>query len=273
MKQFKISQSLIKDWQDFKDEQLCGSVFQAKYITNTWLRTWNDSPLKALGRYFEFILTGAMPTGYHDYPKPNYLKTALTKKAKNPDYKFTVDDMMSEYRLAHKNAERTIKLLEASGIKIQSAQVFREKGALTGNIDIEAIFLESGKEINIDIKYSGLIYDKWNKFGWSWRPEQMAYHGIQAKQYSILNGRPTYFLVVSNTNDKDIKFFHAYIDPFYLEQHEKMALSLIEKLNFVNDIGWQNYPELNKCESCPLKNSCSDRVTTLIAERIEIIDE
>lgn len=273
MKQFKISQSLIKDWQEFRDEQLCGSVFEAKYITNIWGRTWNDSPIMALGRYFEFILTGAMPTGYKDYPKPNYLKSALKKKSENPDYQFIVDDMMSEYRLAHRNAERTKELLKKSGIKIQNSQVFCEKGALTGNIDIEAIFIDTGKEINIDVKYSGVIYDKWNKFGWMWTPQQMAYNGIQAKQYTVLNGRPTYFLVVSNTNDKDIKFFHADIDPFYLEQHELMALNLIEKLNFVNDIGWQNYPELSKCESCPLKNSCEDRVTTLIVERIEIIDE
>jgi hypothetical protein len=270
MKQIKISQSLIKDWNGFINEDVCGSVFEAKYVTNTWVRTWNDSESKAIGRYFEFILTGAMPTGYKEYPKAQYYAATVKKMAENKSYRPKVSEMLKEYQLAHRNADRVLLLFKKTGIKIESAQVFREKGALTGNIDIEADF--NGLKINIDVKYSGLIHDKWSLFGWRWTPPQMEYNGIQAKQYSVLNGRPTYFLVVSSTNDKDIEFFKAEITPEDLKRHEEYAVSLIEKIAFVNEFGWKNYPSLSKCADCPLKNTCSDAVNTLIPTIIYITD-
>ena len=269
MKQIKISQSLVKDYDSFIKEDLCGFEFESKYITGEWDRTWNDSDSKALGRYFEYILTGAMPTGYNEYPKAKYLATVQKKLDKDSSFIPDVKDMLSQYRFAHEQAVKARKLIDKSGIKIESSQVYRTKGIMTGNIDVEATL--NGDNVNIDIKYSGMIYNRWEKFGWMWTPVQMNYNGIQAKHYQILNGRPTYFLVVSSDSKKPvIKFFKAEIDPFDLEIYEAYCDSLPEKIETISEVGWVNFPSLEKCEGCPLKSKCPDKIDKLIPEVIYI---
>lgn len=274
MRTIKVSQSLIKDWIDFTNNEMCGSEFEAKHVTHKWDRTWGDSEAKALGRYFEYILTGAMPTGYQEYPKAKYLSTVVAKmeakKKVGSVYIPKVSDMLSDYRRAHTVADKILLLFKKSGIVIQAAQVYREKGIMTGNIDVEATL--DGEEINIDIKYSGLLYDKWSKFGWMWTPYQMDYNAIQAKQYNLLNGRPVYFLVVSATNTTDVEFFKCEITDFDLEQHELLAKSMPEKIAMVNEVGWRNFPKLSKCTMCPINKTCKDARTKLIPETIIIRD-
>lgn len=270
MRRTKVSQSLIKDWFSFTSEEMCGYEFESKHLTNKWDRTWGDSEAKAVGRYFEYILTGAMPTGYKEYPKAKYLSEAKKKIAVNPAYTPKVTEMTSEYRRAHRLAEKLLLLMKKSGITIQQAQVYREKGVMTGNIDIEALY--NGVEVNIDIKYSGLLHDRWSKFGWVWTDYQMDYNAIQAKHYSILNDRPFYFLVVSASDILEIEFFELEITDWDLEQHELLAKSMPEKIAVVNEVGWNNFPSLSKCEVCPLKNSCKDKVDKLIPKKIIITD-
>lgn len=267
MKTIKVSQSMHKDYDDYLAETLCGDIFKAKYIDKTWNRTWNDSDSKAEGRYFEYVLTGAKPTGYKDAPKPVYMKTPLKKK--KPE-ELTVEDMDSRYRMIHRKAEFVKSYLEKSGIKIQSAQVYREKGCMDGNIDIEAEY--KGQEINIDVKWSGMIHNKWDRFGWMWTKEQTEYNGKQAKQYTALNGRPTYFLVVNSADKDEIRFFKTNIDEFVIEQHVLKSERLIENVHEIDSVGWVNFPSLEKCRECPLRTSCKDMVDELVVEEIDIID-
>lgn len=267
MKELKVSQSLHKDYDDYIAENLCGEIFKAKYVDRTWNRTWNDSDAKAIGRYFEYVLTGAKPTGYKDAPKPVYMKTPLKKK-KPED--LTVEDMTSEYRRAHEKAKKVLDYLEKSGVKIQSAQVYRQKGCMDGNIDIEATY--KGEEINIDVKYSGMIHNKWDRFGWMWTKEQTEYNGKQAKQYTALNGRPTYFLVVNNGDKDEFRFFKTNIDDFTLEQHVLKSEQLIQNVREIDSVGWVNFPTLEKCTECPLRNKCKDAVDELVVEEIDIVD-
>lgn len=278
----KVSQSMLKDWEDYMNQEICGSVFEAKYVTNTWDRSWNDSPAKALGRYFEYILTGENPTGYDSAPRPEWMKTASDKdiesfEALAKENKFdevNTAKMMAPYRLAHVNAKRIRKLLTDSGVTIERSQVRLTNGILIGNIDIEATYKPKGakkaRKINIDVKYSGLIFDKWNRYGWMWTEEQTIYNGKQAIQYESLNGRPVFFLVVSNTNDKDVKFFESKVDDFNKEQHLLNAESVVEKVKLMEEIGWTNYPELEKCSECPIKANCKDRVDVLQPSKIYI---
>ena len=268
----KVSQSLIKDWNEYVNGEVCGSVIESKYVKNTWDRTADDSDSKALGRYFEYLLTGEIPTGYNTKPEPVWMKSA---KPADMEGEFpNVDKMLAPYRLAHINADRIKKLLKDSGITITKAQVKLTKGIYTGTIDIEADYKPKGKrkatKINLDVKYSGLIHDKWNKFGWRWTDEQKEYNAIQSAHYTLLNGRPTWFLVVSSTNEKDVELFAPEISDFYMEQHEKKAERIIENVEMINELGWNNYPSLQKCQDCPLKDVCKDAVKTLIPEKIEI---
>lgn len=270
MKIEKVSQSLIKEYNSFLKEDTCGSVFKSKFIDRDWKQEWWDSPAMKLGRYFEFILTGALPAYGEEVPEPEYLVSSLKKKAANDDYVFEVKDMKDPYREVHRKAKLTGGLIAKSGIVFQDIQIYREKGVLNGHIDLEALY--NGEEINIDIKYSGLIDDKWSKFGWVWTRDQMDYNGIQAKQYEAINRRPTYFLVISSAKSDKIKFFKATVDSYDLDQHIKYAESLPKNIEFINKVGWTNYPTLDKCSKCPLSLKCDDKIVTLIPEEIIIKD-
>jgi hypothetical protein len=263
----KISQSMIKEWDSHVAGESCGSVFVARYIDRTWDRTWGDSDSKALGRYFEFILTDVRPNGYDSDPEPVWMKSATDKDRES----LNRAKMMAPYRLAHDNADRIKLLLAASGISIERSQIHLTKGILEGNIDAEAIYTSHRggrkRKVNIDIKYSGLMDDKWSKFGWQWTDIQTAYNGIQAAQYQSLNGRPVMFLVVSSSNTEDVALFEMRFTRKQLREHLKRAEQIAENIDMMNEIGWQNYPELKKCSRCPL-TGCKDRITKLIPEKI-----
>lgn len=266
----RISQSLIKDWGSHVKEELCGSIFEAKYITNTWDRTWQDSDAKALGRYFEYKLTGELPTGYKEAPQAIYMKSAKAEDIENEN----VSKMMAEYRRANANAERIKTLLKDSGFTIKSAQIYLTEGELEGTIDIISQYKPKGakkaQEVNLDVKYSGLLFDKWNKFGWMWTDEQKEYNAIQTTHYTLLTGNPTWFLVVSSTNEVDVKLFGCDVSEEYKESHKDRVRHIIEQVNVIKNIGFANYPELKKCGECPLKDKCKDAITTLIPEVINI---
>lgn len=267
-----ISQSLIKTWQEYADEETCGSVLEAKYITKTWDRTWGDSDSKALGRYFEFLLTGAKPTGYDEYPEPKFMKSATEFDIETHN----VNKMLSAYRTAVENARKVKELLKSSGFEIERSQVYltRKIGKVTieGNIDAEAIYTPPRgghkRKVNLDIKYSGLMNDKWSKFGWLWTPLQKQYNAIQAAHYQLLNDRATFFLVCSSTNTEDLELYEMRISKEKIQEHKSMVQSLHNKMQGWYDFGGMNYPSLTKCSKCPLKG-CPDRVDKLVPTKIE----
>ena len=265
----KVSQSLMKEWSAYVAGETCGSVVEAKYVTRTWDRTADDSESKALGRYFEFLLTGVRPNGYDSDPEPAWMKSATDDDRKT----LNIAKMLAPYRLVHENAYRIALLLGVSGLTIERSQVYLTKGILEGNIDSEAIYKpHTGgrqRKVNLDIKYSGLIDDKWSKFGWQWTDLQTEYNAIQAAQYQSLNGRPVLFLVVSNTNTTDVELFEMKFTRKQLREHLKKAEQILENIQLMKEVGWQNYPSLKKCSNCPLMK-CKDRINKLIPTKITI---
>lgn len=278
MKVSKISQSMIKDFEKYNNGLLCGNVFRGKYITKQFPRNHNDSKTKALGRYFEYLLTGEKPTGYDEFPKPEYLAKAWTKfnsaKSKGEKYIFSTSDMLKEYREVHRKSDLVKQLLKKSGVTIIRAQVYLTKGNLEGTIDIEASYKPNrktkSKNITIDVKYSGMVTDKWTEFGWAWSGLQKKNHGTQAAQYQYLSGNPVYFLVVNSTEVDEVRFFKAVIDDFNIDQHVLKAEQTLNAVKLMEDIGWENYPSLKECSDCPLKENCKDSVSTLVVEEIPI---
>lgn len=245
-----ISQSLIKCFQDWKARIECGDVLKAKYIDHTWV----DDPIDAmkLGTYFEFLLTGQLPRS-GKIPEPERTQKGTLK---------------APYKRVEEMAERVRELMKKSGIKVLETGRKLSKNGMVGIEDVHASY--KGRNITIDTKYSGLLDDKWNRMGWVMTPEQKAYHGIQAKQYHIITGKPFYYLVASSKNTTDVKFFEVEIDGFAKEQHIKLVDYVRESIDFLLDIdGFTNYPELSKCEKCQL-TKCKDRQTELKPELIKL---
>jgi hypothetical protein len=263
-----VSQSMIKDVKKYVLKKMCGLVLKAKYIDKTWPADADDSPAKKIGRYFEYILTGSIGRS-GVAPLAEYKKGALTNYKRDPlRNRLTIDKMTKPYQLAHKNAVRVKEYFKLMKIKVLEVNVHIQKGLKEGTIDI--IALHNGHRIVIDVKYSGLLFEKWDELGWMWTDEQKKFHGTQALQYHSLTGIPFYFLVVSSTNDEDIRFFDIEFDEFSIEQHEAEVEDTRKKMKFFIDFGFHPVPELVRCLKCPLRTNCKDRVDAPPVQKIRL---
>jgi len=291
----KISQSFINDMRSYMSGSSCGHIIKERWINGNLLDEGTKS--MNLGAYFEYIFTLEM-TGTGSLPKngqvpipdlrADYKKAVaeivakqLDPKTYNPNQKpyraWTEADMLAPYQLAHINSRRLQQYFSEMGIKILKAGRELTKGKFIGTIDLicEATkqikwangdIWEIGYQFVIDLKYVGTIEDRWQPYGWAALKldgdnQQKQIHGTQAKQYHYITGLPFYFMVVSSTNEIDVKFFKIEITPEQVEKHLAEGIDLAEKLIFYNEIGLEPRPDITKCLECPLKVNCPDKAT------------
>lgn len=252
----------MKSMRSYLDGKECGNLLKEQWINDRLIGYDSDS--MALGVYFEFILTGALPKS-RVIPKPVMMVSGK--------------DMMSEYRTAHRNATRIKEYFDRMGLVIIHYGKKWTKGRFEGTIDIvvectkpiefDGLSWKVGDKLVIDTKYSGLIDERWSEHGWRWTDQQKKYHGIQAKQYHYITGLPFYFLVVSSKNDIDVKLFFVPVDEDMVEAHLKEGNYLMKEFKLAVEVGLIARPEISKCLECPLKNECSDKHTF---PHVEIVD-
>lgn len=264
----KISQSLIKDLKKYFSGQECGNLITYKWVDGNLL-----PPTKAMliGQYVEFLITGVLPKD-GKIPQPEYQKDGKT--------------LYADWRKAYDHAMRAKDVLKDMGIEFVSVGKRLTKGRHEGTIDIIAratkdIQLQNGHKIKagemfvIDIKYSGLLDDKYNVMGWVMTEDQMLYHGVQATEYHFITDLPfTYFVIGANgtleTTTTDIKFFLMHISEQKVKDHLAEANDLMEKFEFEKKIGFEARPEYNRCCKCPIREGCKDRMTVPQIEIVEI---
>lgn len=256
----RVTQSFIKAMREYIAGEECGNIIREQYIDGRLI----DRKSEAMdeGSYFEYKLCGNLPKS-GNVPEP--LRTGK-------------GELTMEYKRAEHNAEVVKKLLfETWGLKIVKKGVKLTKGNQEGTIDLMVEctmdvkfgdkLWKKGDRFVIDIKYSGLLYDKWEKFGWQWSNIQKSYHGTQAKQYHYITGLPFYFLVVGNKNllkdgswqTTDIKMFYTPIDEHMIEAHLDEGNDLLEKLKFYGADLLEARPSYSKCIKCPLRENCHDK--------------
>lgn len=292
----KITQSFITDMRQYLAGGSCGHLIRERWINGRLLD--DGSKAMKLGTYFEYIFTemmlgkgkGSLPKE-GKIPQPD-LRADFKKlvasiqskqnnpKTHNPDQKIpepTEADMLAPYQLAWINARRLKDYFDLMGIKIIQAGKRLTKGKFDGTIDLicEATkqikwtngeIWEVGYRFVLDLKYAGTLEDRWSPYGWAGltqegENEQKRIHGTQAIQYHYITGLPFYFMVVSSSNDIDVKFFKVEITKRQIERHIAEANDLNEKLIFYNEVGWEPRPDISKCAECALRNECKDIAT------------
>lgn len=258
----KITQSFIKAMRGYLVGKTCGNLIDHQYVNGQLL-----PPSKAMkvGTYFEFCLTGAIPKD-GQIPQPEMMKSGR--------------DMMEPYRKARNDADYVKKIIEATGFKILRSGVKLDKGNYTGTIDIiaettrditiDGVTIKKGEQVVIDLKYSGLLDDQWNELGWMFTDKQKEYYKTQAVQYHFISGMKFFYLVTdSKHKEKDdetgeplspsIKFVYTPVDNFMIEQHILEGNDLMEKFELHKSIGFKALPEFNRCNDCPLYETCQDK--------------
>ena len=124
----------------------CGLFFKARYIDKI---PFKDEPSAAMkeGIYFEYLCTGSLPrNGIVPEPEKT-LKGQLT----------------TAYQRVYDAAQLFKKIIAHYKIKIIKVGYVISTDTMTGIIDIWEEW--NGKECIIDMKYSGLIDDKWDELG------------------------------------------------------------------------------------------------------------
>ena len=254
-----ILQSMVKAYEDYRSGGLCGYIFEKQYIKKDYPDI--SSPAQGLGCYFEYLVTGALPKS-GKIPEPKWLKSALKKPAEKRE----VSDMMSEYRLATMNADRVKGYLSSIGLNVKASGFKKAENGLEGTCDILGEL--GGNNVIVDLKYSGLLTDKYQPFGWGaleidgyYGDQQRSFHSKQAAQYSILFGVDEfYYLVCSSTNIYDIGFFKFEITEEGKRTYIALTNWVRENVEIDKTVGFKPYPEVIRCTQCIMKNYCKDAI-------------
>jgi hypothetical protein len=266
MSELLINQSLVKDLVKYQKNELCGLIFNNKWILHQYGK---GSTANNLGHFFEYLCTGALAKGETNAPKADF-----TKKG----------EMTADFQVAQKQAVYFKEVIQKYGIKLISAgdKVVAD-GKWVGTLDIEAEWngiyeksdfltpdpLNPNNRVIIDLKYSGLLEDKWSPFGWhtdtlSKKEGTM----LQAKHYKFLFWKkygfnpPFFFFVFDSKNVGVCKIIYVDIDDYELEQHEIFLNKAKAYLERQLDIGFKPIPTYDSCQNCAYNQWCHFKVET-----------
>lgn len=246
----KISQSFLKGYNEYKGKNLCGLQFKAQHFDNIGFVP--TLPMD-LGNYFEFMATGSLPRDGHI---PIATKSYVgTKK----------ECLSAPYKRATESALLFQKIKKGIGLNIHDVGVKLETQNKNGILDIWGDI--NGRPCIVDLKYSGLIDDKWSETGWD--AESLHYKEkllVQAVQYKMLVAEnfnleykdfDFFFMVFSSSEVMNVKFFKINIDEDNFDIHEKHIQSIFTQVNKMNiEKDFIPYPSLKACSKCVLKETC-----------------
>ena len=246
-----ISQSMMKDLQSYLQGEECGLLLKAKYVDN--VETMHSEAMH-LGQYFEYMATGQLPRN-GQIPEPKVV------------YKGKPNEKLSEaYQRAYMSAMYCKTLVKTLNINILSTGEKITYDKASGTTDIRAEW--SGRKCIIDLKYTGLLDNKWDDRGWDFdtlgQKDALMIQAVHYKYIEInrLNEDVDfYFFLFSSTNPNDVRIAKVEIDPLKMELHKEnvnRAYHLWNKL--IETDSFKPHGTLAKCSSCPINENCPSRV-------------
>jgi hypothetical protein len=258
-----INQSLVKDLIKYQNDNLCGLEFSNKWILQQF---GQGSKSNKLGHYFEYLCTGALAKGESDAPKPEY-----TKKG----------ELSSEFQLAKEQSVFFHQLINKFGIKLISAgdkviadakwigtlDILAQWESLSNYVNIEWGDNNPNKNVIIDLKYSGLLEDKWSEFGW--HNDFLAKKQgtmLQAKHYKFLFWKkygynpPFLFFVFDTKEVGKVKVINVDLEDWELEQHEEFLEKAKRYFEHQLKIGFLPKPKYESCIKCKFSTWCQFKI-------------
>lgn len=259
MMQRKISQSFMKEFSNYLQNNSCGLQLLAKYYDGV---QFPSTKPQRLGQYFEYRFTGGLPK-FGGIPVPDMV------------YKGTAREGISEdFKRAEESVVFAKQMFEELGIEIIDKGVRLEDDDMVGDADIVANW--NGERCIIDLKYSSVIDDRWSEYGWdsaslSEKDETL----VQAVQYKLLAQKlwgienvPFYFFVFSAKEPGYAKIFKIVVDEVRYETHMISVLRIRNKLASIDRGFFKAKPTLKRCMECPLADKCDSKTTLPLVEEI-----
>ncbi len=258
----KISQSLIKAFYDYKQGITCGLVFKAKYIDKDPKAQHNPSDAMQEGIYFEYIATGSLP------------KSGIVPVAEKKNAGTAKEALTAPYERAQKAAMLFKRTIRHYKIKIISTGEYLASNDKDGVLDIRAEW--NGEPCIIDLKYSGLIDDKWSEFGWDIEslPQkdtimiQGVHYKILAKEVLGIEDIPFYYFVFNSKDPNDMRIIKQTVDESRIASHYVVVDNTKRGIETEMRKGFKPLPSLKNCSQCPLKDGC--KYEAKVANIIEV---
>jgi len=264
----RISQSLIKDWWDYKEQKLCGPLWEALWVSR--IITYDDisdSEVMKCGSRFEYELTGAL-----DYygKVPEIPCTKAGKPIAKMQYLLDLIPIFIEV-VAKYNIEE---------IKINEIWEYNA-GEYDCTVRPDMWCLVDKVPAVIDIKTTGLLSSRSSKFeDYGWDLESLPYkHKLviqpihtkfMATEVKHIQDVPFYWLIFSNTGSGEVEFIEARVEQDRLLNHVNMLDTLYGEIMDEIDLGIAKYPSVSSCKECPLKGNCTSRALAPVTKSILI---
>ena len=257
-----VHQSTVKNYWALLEGD-CPKRWYANNISNEIENQLGDAA--AMGNRFEFLLTGTLN---RDGTVPPQLTTATGAVSKAINARIQECVNLAIVTLEHEGYD--IEDAKKSG----GVQYYFNHSGIGGTLDL---FIWNKKEQRlhiVDLKFSGLIGDKWNSFGWNWKEPSFwnhlsnnRGHKIQAEHYR--------FGVELQTGIKNVPFIFAVFDNRAKQEGRyrlfRMKSSLKNRLWYLKEMtmaikGMQEMldegkfpskPDYDRCKGCPYtKEEC-----------------
>ena len=258
MIKYNLSKSLIHAFNEVEMKERCPLAFKKEFLEKLpeFQKPYYPSTAMGMGNYFEFLVTGEkLRDGTEPYPatlksgKPSTDAVRIQQRAEKAK-KFLYDYLKIE------DLKSGVKLeLEYNGRNVK------------GILDI--LCKLNGKPAIIDLKMSGLIGNKCEKYGW--HVDNFNYHKLQAQIYKWLwwkiEGKeiPFYYLVFSNKAKENILYWEVkyYSSESFLADMEKLESNfkyVNDQIEFYDKItSWEGTNDFEHCNNCPAEN-CEKRL-------------
>jgi len=245
----KVSQSMMKAYNDYIQGNECGLVFKAKYIDK---RSFPSTDAQKLGQFFEYCATGALPAYDPQVPEAKVVYKGTPK-----------EKLATDYERAYASAEYFKSLVKALNITILDVGVNADTDTMSGTFDVLAEW--NMRTCIIDLKYSSLVDDKWNEFGWHkdflHEKENLLIQGVHysllAKHALAIEDVDFYFWVFNAKDPRDVRIFKEEIQEDRFRIHEVAVEQVGKRVEDTQaNNAWKVYPSLQRCNDCPLRDEC-----------------
>jgi len=255
-----ISQSLIKNIWAYLYEGACGVQLRDVDILYKYDKEPSDS--MKLGNYFEYLSTGQKTRDGEVPPAILTTKGLLTADSKR----------------ASVQAANFIKMLYAHGFEIIDTGTVITHGDL--KIITDALVTTPEHDVAIlDLKFSGLLGDKWHPMGWT--PETYTYRHkltIQPIFYKYVYWKekgvydvPFFYALHSPKNEIDHDMWEIEIENFddVMEALEKEIKVIRAFLGDIDNL--EARPEMKRCMKCPMRETCVWKTEVPSIKQVKIL--
>lgn len=246
MEKIRISKTLLLSWEDYIAGKECGIYFREVILYKRYKS--KKTPAMHKGQRFEYLAIGTKPGG----EIPGEILTDSGNVSKTEEARVRIHAQKFKDTLEHYGItmEQTDKKMEIEFENYTMVFILDYLG-----------FWKNGRRLVGDLKYSGLLYNKWEETGWDanklpYRPHLMTQPILYMYALNLMEGTIPDFLfhVHSSSNDIEFELYEINLnnpgDTFtYLEDRIE---SCIDGIARSEDYGYTPRPGVKKCLDCPV---------------------